>query len=102
LIRLKLKCVIRGVCLCLLWWPALSQEHPGLPWPADDARMEVARRRAAAEEERRLREKMREFVQAWNDFVHEYTERGTFNIRKARLITQAWRKLEREDTWPKK
>jgi hypothetical protein len=66
------------------------------------ARMQEARRRAELEELRRLNEKMAAFVRAWNEFTEEYAERGTFNLRKARSITKAWRSLEREETWPKK
>jgi hypothetical protein len=67
---------------------------------AGSARMEDARRRADAEDLRRLHEKMMDFVRAWNEFTSEYTERGTFNARKARLVAEAWRKLEREQSWP--
>jgi len=92
--------VIRSVFACLLCGPLVAQDPPLVP-SADSVRMEAARRRAAAEEERRLREKMAEFVRAWNDFVQEYTGRGAFNIRKARRITRAWRRLEREGGRPK-
>ncbi len=64
------------------------------------ARMEDAKRRAAAEDLRRFHEKMMDFVRAWNDFTNEYVQRGTFNVKKARLVSQAWQKLEREHSWP--
>ena len=63
--------------------------------------MEEARRRAAREDLRRLHEKLEEFVRAWNDFAAEYTEHGTFNVKKAKRVRRAWEQLEREQMWPK-
>lgn len=84
-------------------WLCFAQQIPvHLSGGSDAVRMEEARRRAAREDLRRLHQKMERFVSAWNEFVREYAERGTFNLKKARSINDAWRKLEREETWPKK
>ncbi len=100
---MKTKFLVRCLPACLLaaglLFPAAAQD---LRDSSDAVHMEEARRRAAQEDLRRMHEKMREFVRVWNDFVYEYSERGTFNIKKAKQITSAWRKLEREGTWPKK
>ena len=96
------KLVPAGLLALASCLPVNPQEIPvRLSEASDTARMEEARRRAAQEELRRLHEKMEHFVRAWNDFIREYSERGTFNIRKARAINQAWRKLEREESWPR-
>jgi hypothetical protein len=68
---------------------------------ADAARMETARRRAAAEQQREVNERLSEFVAAWNDFIAEYGERGTFNAKKAKRMRQAWSALERANLWGK-
>jgi hypothetical protein len=68
---------------------------------ADAARMETARRRAAAEQQREVNDRLAEFVAAWNDFIAEYGERGTFNARKAKRMRQAWSALERANLWGK-
>ncbi len=101
---IRSKFVTRFAPVCLMA-TALCMAQPipvHLSDAAEAARMEEARRRAAREDLRRLHEKMERFVSAWNEFIREYTDRGTFNLKKARTITEAWKKLEREETWPKK
>ncbi len=68
---------------------------------ADAARMETARRRAALEQQRQVNERLSEFVAAWNDFMAEYGERGTFNAKKAKRMRQAWSALESANLWSK-
>lgn len=68
---------------------------------AAPARMEQAQQRAAEYELKRLHELMKDFVDAWNDFVTEYVERGTFNLKKARKVREAWMRLERANAFPK-
>ncbi|MBI1788670.1 MAG: hypothetical protein HYR60_14110 [Acidobacteria bacterium] len=82
---------------------AFAQRSQPNPWPETRVWIdeEEARRRAAAEDLRRLHKKMEEFVQAWNDFTHEYSARGVFNVKKARRVREAWRALEKENTWPR-
>jgi hypothetical protein len=63
---------------------------------------EPATSRASVEEARRLEMRMQDVVRAWNSFANEYVDRGTFNLRKAREVTKAWRKLQSEATWPKR
>ncbi len=63
--------------------------------------MEAARRRAAGEQARQVQRTLAEFVVAWNDFIAEYTERGTLNAKKVRRVRQAWTALERENLWGK-
>jgi hypothetical protein len=102
LIRSKL--VIRFVPACVLAAAlCFAQQIPDrLTESSEATRMEEARRRAVREDLRRLHERMEHFVAAWNEFIREYADRGTFNLKKARTTTEAWRKLEREETWPKK
>lgn len=83
---------------------AVPNQSPHLPFPLPDpdaGRIEEARRRAAQENLRALHQKMEAFVRAWNEFAAEYVERGTFNIKKAKRVREAWRELEREDAWPR-
>lgn len=78
---------------------ALSRSHQ---FPsAEPARLEEAQRRAAEYELKRLHQLMREFVEAWNELVAEYAERGTFNLKKARKVREAWMRLERANALPK-
>ena len=63
--------------------------------------MDAARRRAAGEQQRQVNERFSEFVAAWNDFIAEYAERGTFNAKKAKRMRQAWSALERANLWGK-
>jgi hypothetical protein len=63
---------------------------------------EPATSRGEVEEARRLKMRMQDVVRAWNSFATEYVDRGTFNLRKAREVTRAWRKLQSEATWPKR
>ena len=89
--------------LALLGTQVQAQIRPSFqPDPAEQARQEEARRRSEKEDLRRLHEKMQSLANAWNAFVGEYVERGTFNLKKARAINEAWRKLERDEFWPKK
>ena len=60
-----------------------------------------ASRMDTAEDLRRLHRSMNEFVRAWNVFALEYTERGTWNVKKAREVRRAWQALERENAWPR-
>ena len=41
-----------------------------------------------------------EFVQAWTRFAAEYNQRRAFNIKDARKVSEAFRKLERSQGWP--
>ena len=67
---------------------AVPNQSPGLE--------ELFRRQA----EWRFHQKLAEFIRAFNDFLAEYAGRGTYNIRKARRVREAWRALEREHPWP--
>lgn len=96
-----IRCAFLG--LALLGTQVQAQIRPRFqPDPAEQARQEQARRRSEKEDLRRLNEKMQNLASAWNAFVGEYTERGTFNLKKARAINEAWRKLERDEFWPKR
>ena len=64
--------------------------------------MELAKRRAAAEQSRQFQEKIQNFVRAWNSFAEEYAQRGTFNVKKLRQVNQAWDKLSGDETWLKR
>ncbi|MBI2680570.1 MAG: hypothetical protein HYX25_06125 [Candidatus Solibacter usitatus] len=84
-----------------------AQRSPQSPFEIDKLsaavrRSEPAHSRAAAEEARLLEMRMQDVVRAWNSFAMEYVDRGTFNLRKAREVTKAWRKLQSEATWPKR
>jgi hypothetical protein len=61
-----------------------------------DARsVDAARRRAAEYEAHQFELHMQEFARVWNDFVKDY-ESGTYNLKKARALSKALRKLESE------
>lgn len=65
-----------------------------IPARPDEAKMEGVRRRAAAFEEKQFRERMNQFASAWNLFIVEYQDRGTFNVKKAKAVQHAWKIIE--------
>ena len=66
---------------------ALEEEH-------NRARREVEERKAAEFEKQRFEAEMNSFVLAWNEFANEYIEKKTFNLKKARSLAKAMRKME--------
>ncbi len=65
-----------------------------IPARPNEAKMEGARRRAAAFEDKQFRERMNQFAAAWNLFINEYQDRGTFNVKKAKAVQHAWKSIE--------
>jgi translation initiation factor 2B subunit (eIF-2B alpha/beta/delta family) len=55
---------------------------------------DAARRRAAAYEVHQFEVHLAEFADAWNDFVKEYSDKGTYNLKKAKLLSKALKKLQ--------
>ena len=86
---------------------AIPQRPPRSPFDNPEIRAPTRtsgwpERRQVTEDTRRFEVRLQELVRAWNSFAAEYTERGTFNIKKARDVNRAWHKLESEAAWPKK
>ncbi len=65
---------------------------------AREAARERARRADQQWRERYFLQQAEEFVRAWNDFAEQYN-RGTFDLRKARRVSDAFRKMERAGGW---
>lgn len=63
--------------------------------------VDQATRRAAKQEAREFESAVREFVEAWNRFAAEYRERGAFNLKKAKAVSDAWRRIEKQQGWPR-
>jgi len=61
---------------------------------ADSQTEEVTRRRAAAYEAHQFEARLAEFAHAWNNFVQEYSDKGTYNLKKARSLSRALKKLQ--------
>jgi hypothetical protein len=55
---------------------------------------ETARRRAAAYEAHQFELHLAEFARVWNDFVKEYADKGTYNVKKAKSLSRALKKLQ--------
>jgi len=60
----------------------------------DSQTEEAARRRAAAYEAHQFETRLAEFARAWNAFVGEYTAKGTYNLKKAKSLSRALKKLQ--------
>lgn len=72
-----------------------------MPEPQSRADMETAKRRAEQEEKRQFELRLRDFVEAWNEWSREYTDRGTFNLKKARKASALFEKLQ-DHGWPRR
>jgi len=40
------------------------------------------------------------FIQAWSVLVHEYNQKGGFNLKKAKQVSKAFHDLEKSEGWP--
>jgi flagellar biosynthesis/type III secretory pathway protein FliH len=69
---------------------ALESQQDQTDSQAEDA----ARRRAAAFEAHQFEVHLAEFAHAWNDFVKEYSDKGTYNLKKAKLLSKALKNLQ--------
>ena len=80
-----------------------SETQPERIMAAVEARFaawEQQQRAAEQWREQQFLQRAKEFVRAWNDFVEDYNH-NRFDIRKARKLSEAFRKLERAGGWPK-
>jgi hypothetical protein len=61
---------------------------------SDSQTEDAARRRAAAYEAHQFEVRLAEFARVWNDFVQEYSDKGTYNLKKAKSLSRALKKLQ--------
>jgi hypothetical protein len=110
------KSAIVGFCL---WAVASAQALPAQPPAGTDldlllrgSRWQELRDQQAAQQaalaprqneqqaEREFLGSMHQFVLLWNLFANEYNDRGTFNLKLAKEVSKAFRKLENTTAWP--
>jgi sugar diacid utilization regulator len=60
----------------------------------DSQTEDASRRRAAAYEAHQFEVHLAEFAHAWNDFVKEYSDKGTYNLKKAKSLSRALKNLQ--------
>lgn len=63
---------------------------------ADTQTQASAQRRAAAVEAHQFELRLADFARVWNDFVQEYNDKRTYNVKKAKALARALKKLESE------
>jgi len=104
------------ICICILTGavaqPPLPRHPPDSNSFYSDPRFrelidESLERQAESDRQQRVKESQREFVenaehfiQLWNQFASEYNQKRAFNIKLAKELSQAFRKLERTTGWP--
>ena len=62
---------------------------------------DMAKRMEARGKEREFLLMADKFIQAWRVLVHEYNQKGGFNVKKAKQVSKAFHDLERSEGWPK-
>jgi hypothetical protein len=66
----------------------IQMNQSGSPTP------EQTSREAAVLEARMFEVHMTDFARAWNDFVQEYSDKHIYNLKKARSLSRALKKLQ--------
>jgi hypothetical protein len=62
---------------------------------------EVSELREAQYKEEQFILKAKKVVDFWNALTREYSERGTFNVKTAKEVSNAFRDLEKTEGWPR-
>jgi hypothetical protein len=44
--------------------------------------------------------KTEKFIDSWTALAHEYNEKRTFNVKKAKQVSKAFYDLEKSEGWP--
>lgn len=52
------------------------------------------------QKERLFLSKIEKFIASWSALAHEYNEKGTFNVKKAKEVSKAFHDLEKTEGWP--
>jgi len=51
--------------------------------------------------ERQFLLKADKFIRAWSALVHEYNQKGSFNMKEVKQVSKAFPDLEKSEGWPK-
>jgi hypothetical protein len=62
---------------------------------------QIAAKQREQYEERQFLERANQFAVLWNQLATEYTQKRAFNLKVARELSKAFRKLERTSAGPK-
>jgi hypothetical protein len=68
---------------------------------ATEAEQRSEQRRTTWQKEHEFLAKTDKFVELWTALAHEYQEKGTFNVKKAKQVSKAFHDLEKSEGWPK-
>lgn len=58
------------------------------------------RQREEQDSERQFAQNAHNFIRLWNQFVTEYNQKKAFNVKLAKELSKAFRRLEKSSTWP--
>lgn len=76
----------------------LFDEASGAPSASE---VEIAKRRDSQYREQQFLIKANKLVESWRAFAVEYNEKGAFNLKKAKAVSDAFHDLEKTEGWPK-
>ena len=62
---------------------------------------QIAAQQREQYEERQFLERVNHFAVLWNQLATEYSQKRAFNIKVAKELSKAFRKLEGTSAWPK-
>ena len=68
---------------------------------AIEVEQQSEQRRTTWQKEHEFLAKTDKFVELWTALAHEYQEKGTFNVKKAKQVSKAFHDLEKSEGWPK-
>ena len=68
---------------------------------AIEAEQRSEQRRTTWQKEHEFLAKTDKFVELLTALAHEYQEKGTFNVKKAKQVSKAFHDLEKSEGWPK-
>jgi len=60
----------------------------------------AARRQDEQDGQRQFVQDAEQFINLWNQFANEYNQKKAFNIKLAKELSKAFRRLEKTTTWP--
>jgi RNA polymerase-interacting CarD/CdnL/TRCF family regulator len=84
--------------------PGVEKQYQQLLWSGavqSQVATQLTKRREAQDKERQFLMKAEKRVQSWTALAHEYNEKGTFNVKKAGEVSEAFHDLEKTEGWPR-
>jgi hypothetical protein len=66
-----------------------------------EAERQLAEYKAAQQKEHAFWMKTEKFIDSWTALAHEYNDKGTFNVKRAKEVSKAFHDLEKSEGWPK-